>query len=1525
MTKLHVGHIRFQRMGYVISSPRCGPAPAAKRTGRREESWQGPAEMRSRALALLQRGSARPHRPCRRLSSEPVVDSEPVLVNIGGVRAAVPARLPAVPERVPRGFLGDPDNLPQQTVQLLRWMVQKSALGEDVFLLGPPGPSRRHAAMCYAELFKREVEVVSISADTTESDLKQRREIVGGDAVFVDQAPVRAALHGRVLVLEGIERAERNVLPTLNNLLEAREMALEDGRTIVSATTWSKMLEGPNGLTEEELTARGLCRAHPDFMAIAIGLPIPPFAGRPLDPPLRSRFQGVASGPQDAAALLDAVTGAAPQLETSSAASLVEFSEAVFALARSGSAGGESGGGETHGNSGGLAGPRSSFAFEQGRLIDAAQTLEAFPGTSASDALRRVLPALAGVGSGSVVGKAIEKSAERVASQRGSRYPGYDVTSMASAGGDGSAVAMVNFDLSGQDQGSGDHAGRVSLPLSPGPRLLELLESSGEELGANGRPLSEGVDAVQRERDYVALDQPHGEMLSDMLQDWVMGRDLLVLGPKGAGKSRLVIELCNRLGWNSDTIKVFPLFRDVSARDLLQTRDTTSDGDTVWVDSPLVAAAKAGTPIVLDNVHAARSDVLLGSLSRLLIDREVELPDGTLLKCAERITHSAEGEESRSLDGVECPRVVEIPPSFRVLALGTTTESRNPMSAEVAALFSLHSLAPLEHSQMRELAAALYPGADAATVERLCLFGEKLGETVAAQSAKLSDTEAKSLQLSLRLFCRLCRFLQTFPEAGSAELVPYIHDGMLTPFMPETTRSLVDEILIDVGLLEQPEQAEEDGGPSMPGFDGREEAHAEYLKFNTISVSDDGDGGWLHVGGQSVQVARAERPELVPAAVDFFGNAAHDKLLCTMLQAHAAGERALLLIGSQGVGKNRLADKLIAMLGREREYIQLHRDSTLTSLTLVPSLEDGQIVWQDSPLVRAARHGRILLVDEADKAPLEVVALLKQLVEDGNVLLGNGQRLSRGDGKQEDGMIPIHPDFAVWVLANPAGFPFLGNDLFAQCGDVFRTVVVSNPDRASEVQILMEYAPDVALTILSRLATAFGELRDMNARGQLTYPYSLREAVATAKHLQQYPATPIAAALSGVLAFDSFDARLVAQLTVIFKKHDIDLGIEVNDELRVRFERQDGNAVPKTKAGMPKHGKVDPDGKPHVGGNTWAGGTGGSDTAGLGGRGGPYRLDAGHPVHQLSDELKKQVLGEAQRRAKEMGSAAMAEKLREIGMGQHEWNQYEQIYDGVAPAITQLRQLFDSMETKRKERAWSKRQSSGELDDNMLVDGKAGERLVFKRRTEVDELDNPEGKRQRLRLIVDVSGSMTRFNGLDGRLNRSLEAVMVVMEALAGQEHRIDASIQGHSGDSPNIPLVDWDAMPKDRARRLAVLQAMVTHSAYCWSGDHTVEGIQAGVRGAAERAAAVGDEAGSSFVLALSDANLRRYGIAPEELGTALTCEPSVEAFVVLIGGLGNEASDVAARVQDGRAVVCEDTQELPGLVSEFLRRAMQ
>lgn len=178
--------------------------------------------------------------------------------------------------------------LSQTTLHHLRWMLQKDNLGQDIFLLGRPGPQRRNLAMQYLQLTQRELEYVALNRDTTESDLKQRREIEDGTAKYFDQSAVRAATEGRVLVIEGVEKAERNVLPVLNNLLENREMHLEDGRFLIPAERYDKLLDqyGP-----KELERWGLVRVSEDFRIIALGLPVPKYRGAPLDPPLRSRFQ----------------------------------------------------------------------------------------------------------------------------------------------------------------------------------------------------------------------------------------------------------------------------------------------------------------------------------------------------------------------------------------------------------------------------------------------------------------------------------------------------------------------------------------------------------------------------------------------------------------------------------------------------------------------------------------------------------------------------------------------------------------------------------------------------------------------------------------------------------------------------------------------------------------------------------------------------------------------------------------------------------------------------------------------------------------------------------------------------------------------------------------------------------------------------------------------------------------------------------------------------------------------------------
>ena len=317
----------------------------------------------------------------------------------------------------------------------------------------------------------------------------------------------------------------------------------------------------------------------------------------------------------------------------------------------------------------------------------------------------------------------------------------------------------------------------------------------------------------------------------------------------------------------------------------------------------------------------------------------------------------------------------------------------------------------------------------------------------------------------------------------------------------------------------------------------------------------------LTIGDSTVHVVKPKFPELIPKTL-FFENALHCHILREMLRdMEIFDERAILLMGNQGVGKNKLADKLLMLMQREREYLQLHRDTTVQSLTTAPSLEGGVVQWNDSPLVRAVRNGYVLVVDEADKAPVEVVTILKSLIEDAEMVLADGKKIVPHGSPLADldvthplvanpDVIEMHPRFRMIVLANRPGYPFLGNDFFREIGDVLSCHVIDNPDKDSELQLLRSYGPDVPETTLVKLAGAFDELRKHNEDGLLAYPYSTRELVAIVKHLQAWPDDGLLYALDNVLSFDKFDDELMKTLEVCNNDHYSSLALHAFDAFR---------------------------------------------------------------------------------------------------------------------------------------------------------------------------------------------------------------------------------------------------------------------------------------------------------------------------------------------------------------------------------------
>uniref|UniRef100_A0A3P8PI88 von Willebrand factor A domain-containing protein 8 n=1 Tax=Astatotilapia calliptera TaxID=8154 RepID=A0A3P8PI88_ASTCA len=1792
---------------------------------------------------------------------------------------------PQNPELVPVKHISD--SLPQTVAQHLRWIMQKDLLGQDVFLIGPPGPLRRSIAMQYLELTKREVEYVALSRDTTETDLKQRREIRSGTAFYIDQCAVRAAIRGRVLVLEGLEKAERNVLPVLNNLLENREMQLEDGRFLMSAERYDKLLQEH---TKEELDSWKIVRVSEDFRVIALGLPVPKYKGNPLDPPLRSRFQA-----RDVYYLpfkdqLELLYSAGPNVAAERVSQLLSLATTLCSQ------------------------ESSSLGLPDFPVDNLLPVLHnSFPMLSSQQLLHRLYPY------NSMLGKdgrtAVEGVLSRFELLDGHRQPAPTTILSVSTAKDVEGHADITLHVVDKD---------ITFQVPAGVKEPRPPKSSPT---------------------YIHTPS-HSQLLAEMIQSHMV-KDICLIGPKGCGKSVIAREFAEMLGYSMEPVM---LYQDMTVRDLLQQRYTLPNGDTAWRPSPLVTAAMEGKLLLLDGIHRVNLGTL-AVLSRLLHDREIDLYDGTRLLRWDRYQTLKE-QLHLSDQELQERSVFPIHPSFRVLALaeppvvgsaGSNSRAQQWLGPEVLTMFLYHNVMPLAKEEEMGLIQGLAPNVPMEGAEQLLHLAHSLRKT--------NDPTAQSLasSLSTRQLLRICRRLSQHPEESITHAV---NKACLSRFLPSLARSSLQKNLMNCSIQDATDPADRS------------------LDYPCM-VKD----GVLTIGSVSAPIYNADQKMKVPDVL-FYDNPQHMMVMEDMLKDFLLGEH-LLLVGNQGVGKNKIVDRFLHLLNRPREYLQLHRDTTVQTLTLQPSVRDGIITYEDSPLVKAVKFGHVLVIDEADKAPTNVTCILKTLVESGEMILADGRRIISGalipEGRPDT--IIMHPDFRMIVLANRPGFPFLGNDFFGALGDIFSCHAVDNPKPKAELAMLKQYGPDVPDATLQKLVAAFGELRSLADQGTINYPYSTREVVNIVKHLQKFPDEGLANVVRNVFDFDSYNKDMREVLIEALHKHGIPIGakpssvklakefplpevkmtgywtinqggntrrkllcptdtrpIDVKGPVFLRVQkypcnRQESRALsfteekahwqipmnevniicdggcyvlyvatcnpvslysmkergetikcielydvfPRTISGVwqpfvtvaplgspldgqvvlheeqvdlsiihliiptsilkscgisrcfcmcsnqlevldvlegrvhsislpinlksvflvaedlmdlkylkflltkpmhmaaedsgvcqlhsisedsvnsghgttelsipqmlsceqlpnenlsaalnqkivspnrvlvdtdsyarlivgfpdlmspnevysfkrpvnlsaiksgdsgaqaffrgglrsatakqencvglipvnqvvralppnkvplkelypkdvtppmtaaylevtdlnskklkyipvprsmtvspytnwvskvsecdvliaalgsggvvtvdmggyirlwetgldtlqrslmewrnmigsedgrpiqitiqrdsgldvsaPKHGKIDPHNAPHVGGNQWAGGTGGRDTAGLGGKGGPYRLDAGHKVYQVSQVEKDAVPEEVRKAAREMAEKAFKERLKEIDMSEYDAATYERFSSAVRRQVQSLRIILDSLQAKGKERQWLKNQALGELDDTKIIDGLTGEKAIYKRRGELEpELGSPQQKPKRLRVLADVSGSMYRFNGVDGRLERSMEAVCMVMEALENYEHKFKYDIVGHSGDGYDIELVTADKIPKNNKQRLKVLKVMHAHSQFCMSGDYTLEGTEASIKELAR------EEADEHFVVVLSDANLERYGIRPERFAQVLTSDPQVNAFAIFIGSLGDQAERLQKTLPAGRSFVAMDTKQIPQILQQIFTSTM-
>ena len=219
--------------------------------------------------------------------------------------------------------------------------------------------------------------------------------------------------------------------------------------------------------------------------------------------------------------------------------------------------------------------------------------------------------------------------------------------------------------------------------------------------------------------------------------------------------------------------------------------------------------------------------------------------------------------------------------------------------------------------------------------------------------------------------------------------------------------------------------------------------------------------------------------------------------------------------------------------------------------------------------------------------------------------------------------------------------------------------------------------------------------------------------------------------------------------------------------------------------------------------------------------------------------------------------------------------------------------------------------TTGDWDERKLIEGIIGEKSIYKYRADVPpEPGSPQTKAKRLRLVVDLSASMYRFNGVDNRLERQCECVLMFLESLAGFEHKFAYDIVGHSGDECAIELVGKNQAPKNNKERLKLLKLMYTHTMFCNSGDNTFSALQ---RAIDDLQAEPDETVDERFVIVISDANFDRYGLSPKIFGKMLQSNENVQCFAMFIGSLGQQALHLQQNLPSGKGFVCLETSEIP------------
>ena len=384
---------------------------------------------------------------------------------------------------------------------------------------------------------------------------------------------------------------------------------------------------------------------------------------------------------------------------------------------------------------------------------------------------------------------------------------------------------------------------------------------------------------------------------------------------------------------------VVPLYRDLTAESLLQQRATRPNGDTFWKHSALLHAAVIGNLVVLDGVDRLAPGTL-ECLHRFFTDREIDLPDGTRMLPEWKCRQLAGRSGLLLPDGtVDQERLLEqygihvVHPAFRVIALASvgTADGNRWFTEEFVSMFSFIVMDDLSTSDLRGLLGKQPCATVSAATEddSGIAVREALLECVAAlandenRDGELATCPHLSSRQIMRIYGRVMDSSVVASTQRFRCLADQLTGTLMVKFMPQMNGAAVIDVIEKCGISCR----------HAPNGTSLVAEHDYSARSESVGVgqplaprhSSDACGSdarelvaGLHIATLWRQRLDADSRLLVPE-IEFFENARQLAHLRDVARDLERGEH-VLLVGNQGVGKNKIADYLLQLLQAPREY-----------------------------------------------------------------------------------------------------------------------------------------------------------------------------------------------------------------------------------------------------------------------------------------------------------------------------------------------------------------------------------------------------------------------------------------------------------------------------------------------------------------------------------------------------------------------------------------------------------------------------